>query len=210
MSKGLVHQGYIGKGPVRYIVHRSGQPNSSEVSISVDYTEVPVPQLYYVADFFEVHDLGTSVLLVFGKRDGPQTSRLRTKLEVYFPINLFVAQLWASSRVFHKSLQEELAQQDLASPSLPSIGDDGAEKVQTIQANNVLIARTGWEAVLDFYILSAREIALKTRKKKPVALEPLARINFISLTLLLEFLNECDRVAEPLATKFPQPQEETV
>ena len=144
------------------------------------------------------------MLLVFGKLDSPGgKERLRTKLEIYFPSDLFVAQLWKSSRRFHEELRDEISRLGFEIPAPGSLEMDTPDKVQTIQANNVLMARTGMETVLDFYSISPKEIVFRARQKKPIGVEPLARIIFVGLPPLVGFLNECDSVAKVLVSRFP-------
>lgn len=206
------HDDFIGDGPVRYRfddVQIDEEGATAAISVSIDYGAVPVPNNYYVADFFYVESFDSSVLLVFGKRDGPRpNAKLRTKLEVYFPSDMFVRQLWKGSRKFHEAVYKEVKNLGY---SIPGPGDSAIptpEKVQTIQANNVVMARSGLETVLDFYTLSPKEIAFKTRKKRPVELEPLARIIFVGLPLLVGFLDACNGVAESLSAQFPVDQEQ--
>ena len=211
MAKTLAERDFIGKGPVRYRLDSPtrGQNKSTGITLEIDYSELPVPNHYYVADFFCVRNLQSSVLLVFGKLDNlGKNNRLRTKLEVYFPSDMFVRQLWNSSRIFHEALRNDVEKLGFAIPEPGSLELSTPDKVQTIQANNVLMARSGLETVLDFYTLSPKEIAFKTRKRKPVNLEPLARIIFVGLPVLLGFLNECDSVASALAVHFPVEQEQ--
>src|SRR6266571_9080465 len=79
-------------GAVRYNVQETAEGKPAVVSLSIDYEQAPVPDHYYVADYFQVIAQDLDVLLIFGKLDHPSTDRLRNKIELYFPAQLFVRQ----------------------------------------------------------------------------------------------------------------------
>jgi hypothetical protein len=188
-----------GSGPVRYRI--DGPPEApTGAIIAIDYTEAPVPNHYYVADYFQVFDQDPQILFVFGKTDFPETGRLRNKLEIYFPSYFFVKQLWISSRAFHEALRRFTVDRGY-SPVPAGTIPGTTEKVQTLHSNNVLMVQSGGECMMDFFYLSPRDFYLKTQKKQNVDLEALVRV-IISHTLLLGFLDACEPIAQALATKY--------
>ncbi len=200
-KRGEVH----GTGPVRYRL--TGTPdNPISVSIAIDYSEAPVPEHYYVADYFYVENLDPQILLVFGKFDRPQQDRLRNKLEIYFSSMLFVRQLWKSTRVFHKGLRDFVEKYKYAAVT-PGARTVVAEKAQTIHSNNVLMVHSGGECMMDFFYLSPRDVSLKVQKKRNLELEPQVRV-IIPPTLLLGFLDACEPIVQSLAPKFAGEEED--
>lgn len=192
---------FLGTGPVRYRIDGPSEAPTG-TSIKIDYTDAPIPEHYYVADYFYVADLGFQVLLTFGKwENAGQKDKLRNKLEIYFPAIFFVSQLWKSSRVFHKTLRDLVVKHGFSATEAGS-PDTNAEKTQTIHSNNVLMVLSGGESMMDFFYLSPRDMFLKIRKRKPLELEALVRV-IISPTHLLGFLDACEPIAASMATKFP-------
>lgn len=192
---------FVGTGPVRYRIEGPSEAPTG-ASIKIDYTDAPVPEHYYVADYFYAADLGFQALLAFGKwEDAGQKEKLRNKLEIYFPAAFFLSQLWKSRRDFHKTLRGLVVKHGFSAAEAGS-PDTKAEKTQTIHSNNVLMVLSGGECMMDFFYLSPRDMYLRIRKRKPLALEPLVRV-IISPTHLLGFLDACEPIAASLATKFP-------
>ncbi len=195
------HEEFTGTGPVRYRLEGPAD-GPTGATISIDYTEAPVPEHFYVADYFRVINLEPQVLFVFGKWEDPEKcQKLRNKLEIYFPAVFFVKQLWKSSREFHQTLRSFVEQYGYAAGA-PGALTEGADKVQTIHSNNVLMVLSSGEAMMDFFYLSPREMYFKPRKKRNIELEPLVRV-IIAPTLLLGFLDGCQPIAESLRAKFP-------
>ena len=164
----------------------------------VNYADAPVPKDYYVADHFYVENADPNVLMVFGKMEGP--NKLRTKLEIFFPAMYFVKQLWKSSREFHQTLRDYIAQYNYH-PGTPGQGGIVAEKTQTLLSNNVFMAISAGDSMIDFYYISPREMYYRPQRKQAIDLEPVARV-IISPPLLLGLLNECDVVSQSLSGKF--------
>jgi len=194
---------FIGSGPVRY--RTIGQPEASAtaVRLAIDYNEAPVPEHFYVADYAYVANLETDVLLVFGKRErseAPQ-DKLRSKVEVFFPVLFFVTQLWKSSRDFHLTLRKSVEDQHYSTPVAPS-SDVAAEKVQTLYSNNALIVQSSGEAMIDFFYISPRDLYLRTRKNQEIKLEGVVRI-VLAAPLLLSLLDACVPIVEALKARFP-------
>ena len=199
MPARLAKTDFVGTGAVRYHVE------GSMLALQVDYSEAPIPQHYYVSDYFRVAPLSASALLVFGKFDSiEKQDKLRSKLEVIFPATTFLRQFWASSRELHQTLKTHAEKYGLKPPT--NFQEMTAEKTQTVHSNNVLMVFSGDESLADFYYLSPREVYFKTKKRKEVDLEPLARV-LLEPQLLLGFLNACESIADSLSKKFPEDKE---
>lgn len=188
-----------GNSPVRYkIAGPIDKPTA--LYLGVDYEEAPVPQNYYVADYYRLEEQDLTVTITFGKIDSAEKG-LRSKVEIVFPAITFVAQLWASSRDFHKTLARFVADvgSQAASPGerMRVLGD----KVHTAQANNVLMLISGGECLMDFFYISPKEIWSKPRKGGEIDLEAVVRI-IIPANLLLGFLDSCEAIVEPMKKRF--------
>jgi hypothetical protein len=189
---------FAGISPVMYKItgaNEAGQP--TQLTLSVNYEHAPVPDHYYVCDYYQISIQGCDVLFVFGKLDHPRTDRLRNKVEILFPATLFVQQLWKGSREFSKSLASYLEQQSLALVGSGSISSE-TDKVQTLYSNNVLMIQSGVQCILDFFYLSEKDMWLKPPRNEPISIEALVRV-MMQAPMLLGLLGDCDKVASELA-----------
>jgi len=200
MSQKIIRSaGSHGSGAIRY--HMAHSPDGqSFVGFQVDYSVAPVPEHFYVADYFEVHDLDPVVLFVFGKLAAPDSHALRNKLEVYFPSQHFVTQFWRSSREFHSSLRLWTEQFQLRPVSSQRIMAE-PNTAKTIHANNALMVLAGGEALIDFFYLSPRDVSLKAPKGEEIELMPLVRV-ILPPNMLLGLLNAAEPIASSLGPKY--------
>jgi hypothetical protein len=188
------------QGPVRYVVHETPAGEPAMVTLGVAYDEAPVPEHYYVADYYQLVVGDFSVLLIFGKLDHPQQDRLRNKVEIYFPVDNFVRQLWGTSRAFQTSLEKYVAT-NRAEPLRPSSVSAQTDKVQTLQSNNALIVQSASDCMIDFFYISPKDLWLKPMKSEPIGMEALVRV-MVTASLMLGFLQECDREARQLVDRL--------
>jgi hypothetical protein len=181
-----------GKGPVRLRI-TSINSVSSLLEIGIDYSLAPVPHFHYDADYCEVAESRTGVVLIFGKLRAGK-NQLRTKIEIAFSTENFAKLVWLASRSLHETVRKLSEGKNLA----PVDGPGDTDKVQCFRANNVFMAVLSSEAVLDFYYISPGDIHLaQTKKKSDVSLEPVVRV-VVTTPLLNEFLDMC----KPLGEKF--------
>jgi len=188
------------QGPVRYVVHEAVEGQPTTLTLGVAYDEAPVPDHYYVADYFQVIVNDFSVLLIFGKLDHPQLDRLRNKIEIYFPVDSFVRQLWKTSRTYQSSLEKYVAN-NKAVPVRPSNVSPQTDKVQTLQSNNALIVQATGDCIIDFFYISPKDLWLKPPKSEPIGMEALVRV-MVSASVMLGFMQECDKAAKGLIDKL--------
>ena len=179
------------------------EDGQSVVTLSVDFERVPVPESSYVADYFEVHRTDADVVMVFGKKDFPSETKLRNKIEIYFPFHPFVHQLWKSARKMHKAMQETFEKKGKTAKA-PGTVTSPVEKVQTLAANNVLIVMSGGQCAMDFFLIAAKDLWLKTKKGDPLNVDAIVRV-FVSEHILLGFLNRCDELAQELKPELDFP-----
>lgn len=191
---------YNRRGPVRYVVHETGPGQPVLLNLGIAYDEAPVPEHYYVADYYQIIPQDFDVLLIFGKLDHPAIDRLRNKIEIYFAVQSFVRQLWYSSRDFQDGLEKYVAQ-NKAQALMPSAVSAQTEKVQTLHSNNALIVHSSGDCILDFFYISPKDLWIKPAKREAIELEALVRV-LAPASLVLGFLREVDRVSKDLVTKL--------
>lgn len=169
--------------------------NQALVEVGINYSLAEVPQRAYYADYCDVLRARVGFSLFFGKLI-PGTDRLRTKIEVAFPSDMFRIQLWGSTRILHQAIKQVAERQGLG-----PIGQiEDTDKVQTFRSNNVFVGTWGDEAVCDFYYISARDLyILQTNSRWQANLEPVVRI-VMATSLLFEFLEKCGPFAEETPT----------
>jgi hypothetical protein len=189
-------------GNVYYRVDQR-EDGQSLVSLSVDFEKVPVPENSYISDYFEVRRADGDVVMVFGKKDFPSESQLRNKIEIYFPIHPFVHQFWKSARKMHELLRTTFEKKGRTANVSGGIQNSG-EKVQTLAANNALIVMSGGQCVMDFFLIAAKDLWLKTKKGDPLNVDAIVRV-FVSENILLGLLNRCDELAEELKPELDYP-----
>jgi len=198
MEKNLVKAAKSGQvnrtGNVHYRVNQT-EDGQMSLMLAVDFERAPTPDHTYVADFVEVSKAESDVLIVLGKIDLPSGKRLRNKIEIYFPFHPFVYQLWKSSRKFHEMIRNSVP---VKSPSLTQrdIASD-TERVQTMTANNALMVRVGGQSMVDFFLISAKDMWVRTKKGDPLNMEALVRV-YTNDRLLLRLLDACDTIAKGL------------
>ena len=182
-------------GNVHYRVEQRDNGETG-LMLQVDFDRAPEPDHSFVADFVEVSKTEADVLIVFGKIDLPSGKKLRNKVELYFSFTPFVHQLWRSSRRLHAALANSMEQRGDVAKDSSGISSE-TEKVMTLVTNNVLIVQASGQCLLDFFLISAKDLWVKTRKGDPLNVEGLVRV-FINEHLLLEFMNRCDEIAQGL------------
>jgi len=172
-------------GPVQLRVVEKAADHSV-MELGIDYSRADVPDRAYYADYCDVQQGRVDFSLLFGKLI-PGSNTLRTEIEIAFPQEMFIGQLWGSSRDFHP-IVAQLAEKRPLQPLEDVVPTD---KVQTFRANNVFMGVWGYDAVLDFYFISPRDMHfLRTQDSTSVALEPVIRV-VVGTALLAEFLDKC-------------------
>jgi len=185
-------------GPVHFrVVQQVGGQALAEIGI--DYSRADIPDRSYYADHVDVQRARSGISLLFGKLM-PGASRLRTQVEVVFPDDMFVRQLWRSSREMHKSLEENRGKLG----TIQEISEvEGTDKVQTFRSNNVFLGQWGDEAVADFYYISPRDFYYAKEGLRTVSLEPVVRIA-MHPGLILELLDKCRGFASTLESSIEE------
>jgi hypothetical protein len=189
-------------GTVHYRVEQ-GENGVSAVSLAIDFERVPEPEHSYITDYFEVHRTDEDVLMVFGKTDFPSETELRNKIEIYFPFHPFMHQLWKSTRKVEQALLDSFEKKGKIAKAQGHVHSPGA-KVQTLTANNALVVNSGGQCVMDFFLIAAKDIWLKTKKGDPLNVSAIVRV-FMNERILLGFLKRCDEIAEEVKDELEIP-----
>lgn len=184
----------VGTGPVQLKILQVATDRML-VEMGVDYEKAAVPDRAYYADYCDVQKARTGFSLTFGKL-APGTLRLRTKIEISFPAQMFARQLWGSSRALHETVRKLVRDESTE----PLGGIEDTDMVQTFRSNNVFMGVWGEDALMDFYYISPRDMHIvRTRQRGMIALDPVVRV-VMSTSLIFEFLEKC----KPLAEAVPQ------
>ncbi len=177
------------KGAVQFrLLNTSGDVTTVEMGI--DYNKAEVPERAYYADYSDIVKGRFGYTFIFGKLI-PGKPKLRTKIEIAFPEEMFIRQLLASSREFSKTVKK-IAEKLKTEP----IGEvEDTDKVQTFRSNNVFMGVWSDEAIMDFYYLSPKDMNMLTRNPQlQIEPEPIVRVA-MGVGLIYEFLDKSAAIA---------------
>jgi hypothetical protein len=194
MSKSLVPMAAFdlsSQGPVRLRGYRTSN-NTMALEMGVDYEKAEVPDRFYYADYCDVIRGRVGVNFIFGRLE-PGGNRLRSQVEIAYPEDQFIRQLWKSSREIHETVRKQVG-----GKMPPPVNAESTDKTQTFRSNNVFMAVLGDEAVMDFYYVSPGDIHFAAvKKRKDIHLEPVIRIA-LNTAIMFEFFEKCRPSAEQL------------
>jgi len=176
----------------------SSGSNIAGIQLRVDYSRVPAPDPYYVADYARLAVHGAAVQVIFGKLEGLGGTRLRNKLEVDIPAYSFMSQ-WIASTAFFDGLQESFEKGLFPKYDQPSNIDEYTEKVQTLHSNNCLITSGGSECCIDFYYLSPRDIRNSLEQHNETQLEGLVRV-IVDSSILIWLARSFDQISDQISS----------
>jgi hypothetical protein len=196
-----------GTGSAVQIRQISNGTNLTGVQLRIDYTRVPAPDPYYVADYARLAVNGAVVQVIFGKLEGIDGFKLRNKLEVNVPAYAFMAQ-WIDSKAFFEGLRQGLHKGLFPAYKAPQDIDELTEKVQTLHSNNALITSGGSECCIDFYYLSPRDVRNSIEKHDDVQIEGLVRV-IVDSSILISLADNFDEIAGQIESFVPKPEEVT-
>ena len=179
-------------GPVR-IHFTESKESQGLLELWLDYEKAETPARAYFADYVSVVVGRADITLIFGRLI-PGTKKLRSQVEISFPRDAFVSQLWRSTRAMHDGLRIPNERHKIE----PMENAEFSEMVHTSRANNVFIAVMGEEAICDFYYIAPNELQfVRMGRRHTVTLEPIIRIS-LPEALVLEFLDRCDSVVSSM------------
>jgi hypothetical protein len=191
----------VGTGPVQLKIVQVATDRML-VEMGVDYEKAAVPDRAYFADYCDIQKARTGFTLIFGKL-APGTRRLRTKIEISFPEQMFALQLWKSSRNLHETVRKLVRD----CPLEPLTSPEDTDMAQTFRSNNVFMGVWGEDALLDFYYISPRDMHIvRTLRRGTIALDPVVRV-VMGTSLMFEFLEKCRPLAEAVPQEDSSPAE---
>jgi hypothetical protein len=199
LNKGIVAQRKpqrFGSLPAISIQSQIQTSGEGTVRVQIDYSQVPAPEPYYVADYARIDADGATVQMVFGKLEGMNGRKLRNKLEVNIPAYAFMGQ-WMGSLEFIEKVKIGMQGKGFPSYHAPKEIDELTDKVQTVHANNAFVSGGENECCVDLYFLSPRDIRFYLERSETPHIEPLVRIIMearILIGLAEGFLSIADRV----------------
>jgi len=144
--------------------------------------------------------MDAEVMIVFGKIDFPSGKSLRNKIEIIFPFQPFIRGLWRSSRDVHRKVKELLAEKGHTERDRGTISSV-TEKVQTMVTSNALIIMSDGQSMMDFFMISTKDMWLKTKNGDPLNMDALVRV-YANDYLLARFLDQCDVIASSLVEEM--------
>lgn len=158
------------------------QPLSRDIdgSLRVRMDLLNPPQNVYDADGASLTLRHGTVSFLFGKADPINETRLRTRLEVRYPVEAFADHFILNSREFHSALVQQMETAEVPvlqhTPLEPATMP--AEREHSLWANFDFIARTGSQASIDFFHLPPADIArfVKNDSVSGLRIEPVLRV----------------------------------
>ena len=177
-------------------------------TITVNLSKLLAPEKIYDAGYAWVEHRPGEVSLFFGKGNRDEPGTLRTRLEVRYPPENFLAHFWRNSREFHENLRQFAAKwpknegRDAADPTSMK-----APKEHSEWANFELMAHAGTEASMDFYLMPPSGIAQFARGQGSVGLKfsPIVRIQ-LTVFELVRLLDAAAEVVSQIEKYIPKPE----
>jgi hypothetical protein len=167
-------------------------------SLAIDVAKLGTPQDLYDADYAWPKRRGGAVSLFFGKANLDEPTKLRTRLELRYPIETFFHHLWNNSRDFHARIKEFLSRRprdkdrDKLDPAKMKADRDHSDWV-----NIDYLAHTGTEAALDFFQLSPGGLAMFAQGKGASRLVMTPKVRVQTATEeLCRLLDACEPIAQ--------------
>lgn len=146
----------------RTSLHRLSDPIrvGADGSILIESAGLETPANVYDADFAWVERRFEAISIFFAKADRDTAEKLRSRLEIRYPLEAFYRHFWKNSREFHDSLKKNQGippndplREGLNPEKWPSTKDHSE------WVNFDVISRTGSQACFDFFHLSPSGIA---------------------------------------------------
>ena len=201
----------------RQLKSRSGAANmalvkaASDGNLQINLATLTTPPQTYDADLAWARLRRGAVSVFFAKLDDENPERLRSRLEIRYPVEAFIEHLWANSREFHTGLREWVSTSSLTEHDDPSMVQATAEKSTSVWANFEYIARAGSQGAIEFFHLSPAAAARLAAGVREVAVEPIVRVLMTAVDLC-RFLDSIQPLVEKLGAsqtaENPAPLEE--
>lgn len=173
---------------------------TADGALSIDARKLEPPANVYDADFAWVRYRLGAVSLFFAKEDLNSKDRLRTRLELRYPVEGFLEHFWKNSREFHRIVREYVQRL----PAIPPVQRPAVESWQALKdhsewVNFSFLARVGSQSALDFFNLAVPGIAQFTKGQgtSGLIIMPVARV-LTTTADLCHLLDSCEPLAEEL------------
>ena len=179
--------------------------NISEKSISVDVSKLQAPQNIYDADLAGIEHRVGDIRLFFGKLKRAAANKLRTRLEIRYPVETFYTHFWGNSRGFHERVRNYVKQWPSDQErDRPQLSEMEADKDHSEWANFDYMAHSGTEAAIDFFHLSPGGLSrfAQTASVDDLELEAILRVQ-LTVGELLALLDRCAHVAAEVESYLP-------
>jgi hypothetical protein len=169
--------------PVRIspVVGTSGESLSY---MELDLREAPVPERRYVCDLASLSFDRNTVKIMFGQQRIGKTA-LRSLVVVHMSKRGVEQFLSSVDKMTHPTYQEIIAMEGLSVEALPTI-DEEPDQTIALQANLVITAMSGPEALMDFFQLSPSALlgGADAATRQTVPLEPVLRVDLRSTLMI--------------------------
>lgn len=169
-------------------------------AIAIDASKLETPANVYDADFAWVQKRLGAVSLFFAKADLNAKDRLRTRLELRYPVEGFIEHFWKNSRDFHKIIRESVQRLPVAAVGeRPPIESWEALKDHSEWVNFSYLARVGSQSALDFFNLAVPGVVQFTKGQgtSGLIIRPVTRV-LTTTAALNHLLDSCEPLAEEL------------
>ena len=179
--------------------------NTADGTVSIDPTKLGAPQNIYDADLAGIEHRVGDVRLFFGKLKRAVPNKLRTRIEIRYPVETFYRHLWKNSRAFHKEIRGYMQQWPAAEKPDPTrLSEMEADRDHSEWANFDYMAHSGTEAAIDFFHLSPGGLArfAKSASVDDLELEAILRVQ-LTVGELLALLDRCADVAAEVKSYLP-------
>lgn len=148
-----------------------------ENAFTIQAALLPVPDRTYDADCAWAERKGGAVSLFFAKQDRDSPEALRSRLEVRMPIDSF-ANFWEHSREFYRRLQSSIRSSDALKEPIVKAREMHSEKDHSDWATICVVALSGGQAQVDFFLLAQGDVFLYKRagNRRRLEAQPIVRV----------------------------------
>ena len=179
--------------------------DAAQRTISINTSRLQAPQNIYDADLAGIEHRVGDVRLFFGKLKWAVPDKLRTRIEVRYPVETFYKHFWNNSREFHEEIRAYMQQWPSAEErKRPRLSEMEADKDHSEWANFDYMAHSGTEGAIDFFHLPPGGLArfAKTGSVDDLELEAILRVQ-LTVGELLALLDCCTAIAAEVESYLP-------
>ncbi len=194
------------KGAQNAEAARQALTRDADGTLRVRMDVLRAPENVYDSDAVAVGFRNGTVSFFFGKAD-VSGGRLRSRLEVRYPLEAFRDHFLGNSREFHEALRRDLELGVIKTTPYQPIDVLGlsADKEHSLWANFDYLARTGTQASLDFFHLPPGDVVRisKTGSLQGVEIVPAVRV-FTTVGELMRLLETAVGLEQEVSAYAPE------